>query len=79
MASNINKANKDWERKIVLPEVKRAFKARFKLVLEQNGKIPKNFLAKRGPLKLTAIGYRRCKAISPRGCGFDLYKYGHVL
>ncbi len=44
MAGNIHKAITDWERKIVLPEVKRAFEARHKLILEQNGEIPEKFL-----------------------------------
>lgn len=44
MIGNTNKAIKDWERKIVLPEVKKAFETRHKFVLEQNGQIPNKFL-----------------------------------
>ena len=44
MLSNINKALKDWNRKIVLPEVKKAFEIRHKLLLEQNGQFPSKFL-----------------------------------
>ena len=43
MVSNIRKATKDWERKIVLPEVKKAFEDRHKCTLEQNGQIPDKF------------------------------------
>lgn len=44
LAGNINKAIKDWERKIVLLEVKKAFKNRHKITLEQNGLLPDKFL-----------------------------------
>ncbi len=38
------KLNKDWERKIVLPEVKKAFEQRRKFISEQAGDFPKSFL-----------------------------------
>lgn len=41
---NINKSKKDWERKIVLPEVKKAFEGRYNFTLESNGDIPDRFL-----------------------------------
>ncbi len=44
MADNMNKALVDWNKKIVLPEIKLAFKDRYELVLEQSGKIPNKFL-----------------------------------
>lgn len=44
MKDNIKKAEKDWERKIVLPEVKRAFQKRYDFLLEQCGKFPNRFL-----------------------------------
>lgn len=42
--NNIAKAKKDWERKIVLPEVKRVFETRYKITLENNGEIPDKIL-----------------------------------
>ena len=44
MQDNIKKAMKDWDRKIVLPEVRKSFEARHKLLLEQNGQFPSKFL-----------------------------------
>ncbi len=44
MESNRNKLKKDWERKIVLPEVKVAFKERHKFAWEQSGNFPDKFL-----------------------------------
>lgn len=44
MEGNIKKAMKDWERKIVLPEVKLSFRARHKFLLEQNGQFPTKYL-----------------------------------
>lgn len=41
---NIAKANKDFNVKIVLPEVKKAFEPRYKYFLEQRGKFPDRFL-----------------------------------
>lgn len=40
MQDNIKKATKDWKRKIVLPEAKKAFKNRHEYLLEQNGQFP---------------------------------------
>ncbi len=45
MQANMDKLKKDWERKIVLPEVKKAFEARHKKMLEQAGDFPENFLS----------------------------------
>jgi dTDP-glucose pyrophosphorylase len=44
MQDNINKLKKDWERKIVLPEIKKAFEDRNKFVNEQAGNFPNKFL-----------------------------------
>ncbi len=44
MEDNIEKAIKDWNKKITLPEVKKAFRTRHKLVLEQSGKLPTKYL-----------------------------------
>ena len=45
MASNRAKTMKDWERKMVLPEVRNAFEARHKAVLEHSGEFPAHFLS----------------------------------
>ena len=45
MANNLNKLKKDWERKIVLPEVHALMQARHQLIMEQNGIIPEKFFA----------------------------------
>ena len=45
MNSNKNKLKKDWERKIVLPEVKEAFLERNKFVNEQSGNFPGKYLS----------------------------------
>lgn len=45
MQLNIAKANKDWTRKIVLPEARAAFESRYKHILETSGQLPKKFLA----------------------------------
>jgi len=44
MEDNIWKANVDWDTKIVLPEVKRAFTDRHTYVLERSGRMPERFL-----------------------------------
>lgn len=45
MAGNLKKAQKDWERKIVLPEARAAFGWRYRAILEQSGELPQKFLA----------------------------------
>lgn len=40
MEDNYRKAEKDWNRKIVLPEAREAFKNRHSLILEQSGDLP---------------------------------------
>ena len=47
MEDNRRKADKDWKRKIVLPEVKKVFKQRHRFQLEQSGDIPSIFLSRR--------------------------------
>lgn len=44
MQDNINKVYKDWNYKIVLPEIKLAFKKRYEFLLEQCGQIPNKIL-----------------------------------
>lgn len=44
MESNRNKLKKDWDRKIVLPEVRAAFEARHKFAWEQSGNFPEKFI-----------------------------------
>lgn len=44
MESNRNKLKKDWNRKIVLPEVRAAFEARHKFTWEQSGNFPEKFI-----------------------------------
>ncbi len=44
MKDNINKSTIDWEKKIVLPEVKQVFEQRHNFLLEQAGNIPQRFL-----------------------------------
>ena len=44
MQDNIKKAMKGWDRKIVLPEARKAFEMRHKFLLEQNGQFPSKFL-----------------------------------
>ena len=41
---NKRKANKDWTRKIVLPEARKAFEWRYRAILEQSGDLPERFL-----------------------------------
>jgi len=45
MAKQRRKVAKDWDRKMVLPEVRRAFAGRRRVVLEQAGELPEKFLA----------------------------------
>jgi len=44
MTGNIKKAMNDWNKKIVLPEVKKSFQNRYTFLLEQNGNFPDKFL-----------------------------------
>ncbi|MFA5925409.1 MAG: HD domain-containing protein [Parcubacteria group bacterium] len=47
LEDDIRKANKDWNRKIVLPEVKKSFQARYDHFLEERGKFPEKYLNNR--------------------------------
>ena len=44
MQDNIRKALKDWSKKVVLPEIRKAFQKRHEFLLEQNGQFPTKFL-----------------------------------
>lgn len=44
MASNLRKVEKDWSRKIVLPEARQAFEARYKFIVEQMGSLPARYV-----------------------------------
>ena len=44
MKDNYEKALRDWNKKIVLPEVRNSFRNRFELVLEQCGKFPDKYI-----------------------------------
>lgn len=44
MQDNIDKTNKDWNKKMVLPEVREAFEKRHVMILELNGDIPDKLL-----------------------------------
>jgi hypothetical protein len=41
---DLEKIKRDWERKMVLPEVKKSFESRRQLMLEQRGVYPEKFL-----------------------------------
>lgn len=43
MADNVKKANKDWTRKIVLPEARRVFKKHYDEIIMQNSELPATF------------------------------------
>jgi hypothetical protein len=45
MQDNQKKALKDWNRKIVLPEARKAFENRHKFLMEQSGRIPDKFFS----------------------------------
>ncbi|HRF28179.1 MAG TPA: HD domain-containing protein [Candidatus Saccharibacteria bacterium] len=45
MQDNIIKLKKDWDRKIVIPEARQAFKLRNEYHLEQKGVLPEKFLS----------------------------------
>jgi len=45
MQDNINKSDKDWHRKMVLPEARKFCEQRRNFILEQNGQLPKSFIA----------------------------------
>lgn len=44
MEDNKNKAMKDWGRKIVLPEIEKAFKTRNQIIRENSGEFPDKFV-----------------------------------
>jgi len=44
MKDNRHKADKDWNRKIVLPEARAAFEQRYRLICERSGELPAKFL-----------------------------------
>jgi len=44
MAGNLRKVEKDWSRKIVLPEARQAFEARYKFIVEQMGSLPARYV-----------------------------------
>lgn len=48
MEDNTWKSDVDWNKKIVLPEVKKGFEQRRKFLLEQSGAIPEKFLDQAG-------------------------------
>jgi hypothetical protein len=44
MGDTMAKAEKDWTRKITLPEARKAFETRYRLIMEQGGQLPDKFL-----------------------------------
>jgi hypothetical protein len=46
MEDNLKKVEKDWNRKIVLPEARNAFTSRYRHLLEQSGKLPSKYIEK---------------------------------
>jgi len=44
MADNLKKAQKNWERKMVLPEIREKFYQRYRITLENSGQFPERFL-----------------------------------
>lgn len=48
VADNNHKMDKDWNRKIVLPEARQAFKKRYKMIREQVGDLPDIYIPKKG-------------------------------
>ena len=45
MQMNLEKTKKDWDKKITLPEARRAFEQRHKHLLELSGELPENFFS----------------------------------
>lgn len=43
MTDTVNKIDKDWNRKIVLPEARRAFESRYRIHRESSGILPETF------------------------------------
>jgi hypothetical protein len=44
MSDNIKKSDKDWNRKMILPEARKFFEARRSFILELNGNLPDRYL-----------------------------------
>ena len=45
LADNLEKSDKDWNRKMVIPEIREAFKERRKVLEEQSGILPEKYLS----------------------------------